>query len=190
VRKLFGGALAAMILTCVGVGTAAALTFTDIWDPSDIKLNHDGETYTFTHNIIDNGFQPLSQTVTSADIYLAFEDDKSNDEEEWVKFKFDSGQYTAAQEIDTGTIHFLVNAQLIQSDGKVEVTLQLSGDGDVYFDQSKLVVEATPTPTPEPTSLLLLGSGLAGLAFTGRKKIRASRVEAVEPRLSSNRDEA
>jgi hypothetical protein len=52
---------------------------------------------------------------------------------------------------------------------------------DIIFQSATLtynMTSGTPVATPEPGSLLLLGSGLAGLAFTGRKKLRAKWLEA------------
>ena len=191
-RKVFGGALVAMMLTCVGTGNA--VVFTDVYDPyPGVYLDkHHDTVYSFTHDITDSGFQPSAYTVTSADIYLTFHDDKDNILgipdifdliHEKVSFTFDS-VYQDQKEIDTDMVHFLVDTQLLQSDGKVQVTLKAI-EGDVYFDKSTLKAQATlnahetPTPTPEPASLLLLGSGLVGLAFKGRKKLRLMREKAL-----------
>ena len=50
------------------------------------------------------------------------------------------------------------------SDSSRFVTTTVSGSGSV--DQST----PTPSPVPEPATILLLGSGLVGLAGVGRKK--------------------
>jgi hypothetical protein len=49
------------------------------------------------------------------------------------------------------------------------VDYQLSGD--IVGCDSSLTPTPTPTPTPEPGSILLLGSGLVGLALLMRKKM-------------------
>jgi hypothetical protein len=42
------------------------------------------------------------------------------------------------------------------------------------YDTTDLTVSLTPTPTPEPSSLLLLGTGLLGLAFVAFRKAKSS----------------
>jgi len=193
-RKVFGGALVAMFLTFVGTGNAIEFKeFTDIQYPdTDFLLDKYHNTYSFTHDITDNGFKSTAYTITSADISLAFYDNVDHVGrfpdifdliKEHVSFSFD-GVSQGQKEIDTETIHFLVDAQLLQNDGTLQVTLK-NLKGDVYFDQSTLKAYATenapaaPTPTPEPGSLLLLGSGLVGLAIKGRKRLGITRRETL-----------
>src|SRR6266446_4902815 len=75
-RKVFGGALVAMFLTFVGTGNAIEFKeFTDIQYPdTDFLLDKYHNTYSFTHDITDNGFKSTAYTITSADISLAFYD--------------------------------------------------------------------------------------------------------------------
>ena len=57
----------------------------------------------------------------------------------------------------------------------VNYSSQVSAPGDERFGLDNVSVENPPTPVPEPGSLLLLGSGLAGLAFFGRKRLSPDR---------------
>jgi hypothetical protein len=186
-HKVWGGALAALLLLFVGTGHA--VLFQDVWNPApDIFLNTPNETYSFFHDLTDNGFHPNTSTITSAAISLTFYDDQDHLFglpdlfdliQEQVSFTFD-GVSQSQQEIDTGTVHFLVNTQLLQSDGQVQVTLRNLA-GDVYFDQSTLTAQATPEslPTPEPGSLCLIGTGLAGLGVLGKKRRGAKQAHAL-----------
>ena len=46
-------------------------------------------------------------------------------------------------------------------------------DGDSDFDDLIIAAQAAPAPVPEPSTILLLGSGLIGLAWYGRKRNKA-----------------
>ena len=179
---------AAILATILGTVAHATpiLTFEDFINPNpDIKMSSSGgsgtyKSVTYTHNILDNGFSPTGHKVLDADIYISLSDDSRNDPSEYVRIQLDNVLAANKLEVDYSTYHFDVTSSLLQSDGKLTVTLT-ARDGDFYFRQSKLVVKAeaiagpTPAPTavPEPTSMLLAGLGLLGVQRLAKRKQKA-----------------
>lgn len=177
-----------MIKSILGFGALAAvhatpITFTDIVNPSnDVKLTDGGqvETYTYTHNIVDNGFNSATDLITSAEIDISLGDDESDNwffgAEETVRIRLDNVTQGNAFEVNTGVYSFNVMTQFLQTDGSLVVFLE-ARSGDFYFKDSRLDVYAnrteTPAAVPEPGSMALMGLGMLGLGFAARRKIKA-----------------
>jgi PEP-CTERM motif len=176
--------------TLLGLGTMAMVqatpitTFTDIVDPPDILLSSYGtNVYSFTHNILDNGYIPGNFDITSADLYISTEDDDDRTKE-YVKISLDGSVATNSMEVDEGNTHFSVNSNLLKDDGLLVVRLNVLS-GDFYFQKSELKVKAsaipevvtTPAAVPEPSTWALMGLGFMGLAFAARRK-QANRGQA------------
>jgi len=180
--------LAAMLLVFGVVGVAGAITFTDSTqfysdhtDPN-VDLNSSGGQYvneleyatdwvSWTHHF---NFDPAAVVINSAELRLAFTDDDCEYllwgfipigyelglgwGEDW---SFDFG------EIDSGVEGpYTLNVNYLY-DGMFSATVMSVG-GDFYIDRSELTIDYEPVP--EPATMLLLGSGLIGLAGLGRKK--------------------
>jgi hypothetical protein len=59
---------------------------------------------------------------------------------------------------------------IVSSDPSAEVLVSLNGHG-LYA-----VYDSGPAPVPEPTTIILLGTGLIGLAGWGRKKFKKNSI--------------
>jgi hypothetical protein len=64
-------------------------------------------------------------------------------------------------------------ATIIQADKAGALTTECLGSIIPCFDSGVLLIRALPVTVPEPSTLLLLGSGLLGLAAWGRRRLRS-----------------
>jgi PEP-CTERM motif len=174
-------------LWLTGMAQAAPMTFTDMWDVGPVYLHAiSGPTsYTFEHDITDSGYSPGS--ITTAKITIEFDEDyvpASPDPTdypilEWAQVVIGATSY-GPWEIDHNDEFVLTlmpdALAALSSTGKVSVTALAIKKGDFRFIDSKPVAKglsaSTPPPqaTPEPSTLILLGSGLAGVASFGLRR--------------------
>ena len=173
------------LLLVIGLATssgASPITFTDTTlftaggtDPSEDLVSYgygtvnklDGafDFVRWTHHF---EFYPPAQEVLSGTLTVSLTDDL--EDPFWQPFEFALGfaeDWTFdLGEVDTGEYSYSVTASYLE-DGEFSVTL-FSLLGDFYIDWSDLSV--TYTPVPIPSAILLLASGLAGLAGFGRRR--------------------
>jgi len=159
---------------------SAATTYTDIYDAGGIKLGGTfwslTDTDSWTFDITDDGFNPVTEDITSATVSLDLRDDAGYffSYDLWLEFAQLSSGTTLIDtwEVDTGTEVFTITSLTSLNDtGTLSMTLE-AVFGDFYFDQATLNAEAV-SAVPVPAAAWLFGSGLISLAGFARARQKA-----------------
>ncbi|MCF6282765.1 MAG: PEP-CTERM sorting domain-containing protein [Candidatus Polarisedimenticolaceae bacterium] len=154
--SLFAGAV--MLLSIATMSSAAIITDT----VSQYEYVNWLGSYSYTHNLNDDGFVLGSATSGTLSIDIADDDEGRYDFYEVIvftveEFDFDTGGWTFGTAF-TGDLEINALAAL-NTDGYLDVTVS-SLMGDFYVGDSVLEVDTIP----EPSTVLLLSVGLLGLA--------------------------
>lgn len=187
-----------LMLAFAGAAQAVTLYWSDEIEGYPLKfLKESSPTYTGYFDLTDDGFDPLTMTITSAYARFAFADDSSYDADEYVDIFINNSLLIDDQEVNGSHPYNsyawyseTLNASMLlalQDDGQISFKVQLlntSGTNDTYLKVAQLFAEGTenvvvPPPPPPPvhgvsdetnTALLLAAAAFAGAALRRRNR--------------------
>lgn len=179
-KKLLSIISSAMVLCFLaGAAWAVPITFEDERHIDPYWPVYTGNPCSYTHNIIDDGYLPGTDTLLSA---FLIQDvvDQYHSGDPWMRLQIYDGAADAFVNVGTYKVGFsFINVNLsgylndIKESPWDEIHFKAWTTGDAFlFRDSYLIVNVdrpVTAPIPEPTAILLLGLGMIGLAGVRRK---------------------
>jgi hypothetical protein len=137
------------------------------------KLDGSFDYVTWKHQYT---FSPPAQELLNGTLTIWLEDDEAdfglNPFSYELGFGFAESGVWDLGEVNTGTYTYNLDLSFLE-DGEFQVTIA-SLWGDFYILKSEL--EILYDPVPEPGTLLLLGSGILGLGYSIRKRMKKYQI--------------
>jgi hypothetical protein len=172
--------LFALVLLAVGFSSAARAdyipaTWTDSLNVGSGVYIGNGQSYTYTHTLTDNGFRPLTDWISSFHLSINLTDDSNRDLPELALVNlpgalgdgFVSNFGLSGEEFGGWSILGLLHLNTL---GTLTVTIS-SIMGDFNLVGSTLTANGQSyTSVPEPGALGLLGIGLMDMALSMRRR--------------------
>jgi hypothetical protein len=178
--------LFALVLLAVGFSTAARAdyipaTWTDSLNVGSGVYIGNSQSYTYTHNLNDNGFRPLNDLITGFHLSINLADDTRAwellPELAYVDLPgalgdgFVTNFGVSGEEFGGWSILGLLQLNTL---GTLTVTISsIMGDFNLVGSTLTATGLANVASVPEPGALGLLGIGLMGMAFSMRRRKHA-----------------
>jgi hypothetical protein len=164
-----------LVFALTGGANAAPITYVDTIDWNPNSYISAGNTFSYFHNIKDDGFTPslCEGGICSYELEIALVDD---DKDSWwelceVALVTPFGDLPQPYNFSYSSNTFdstLLGILDLNHDGTLNVWIK-STWGDFKLDWSRLT--ASECAVPEPAMMIFLGSGLVGLLAANRKRL-------------------
>lgn len=178
IKRVLGLVAGIGLLACSLEAKAIPFTYTDTVTPvTPIHLDSTNTSYTYLHNMLLQGFDPTTDTIGSADLFLDVRNQLSDPTPDLFNLVLDFST-TSTYSTNISGMDIVVDPSSIQNDGRLFVTLSVAPypNSDFYFFSSTLQIagDTNPAAVPEPGILLLIGLGLIMLTLVRTRSRRVA----------------